>query len=362
MSSRSNAVDEYLTLIGVAKSYDGRQMAVSDVNLTARKGEFVTFLGPSGSGKTTTLMMISGFENPTAGSIVLGGNDITMIKPYQRNIGMVFQNYALFPHMTVWKNVAFPLRMRSVRGKEMSQRVGEVLELVGLSEHATKHPRELSGGQQQRVALARGLVFKPELLLLDEPLGALDKNLRERMQIEIKRVQRETGVTMVYVTHDQSEAMSMSDRIVVFNRAKIEQIGLPSEIYDRPASRFVGEFVGDSNFLTASLDCGQSKVLNVAEVGQIRVDPLLEIPTGRVHVLLRPERIGIASQFKQSHPNKFDFSIEKKINFGEYCLLIGRIGNQQIRIRTHPRDSISLSEGQTHRISWDIGDMHIVAT
>ena len=244
----------YLRLREVAKSYDGRTNAVDDVSIDIGRGEFVTFLGPSGSGKTTTLLMIAGFETPTGGVIELGGHDLTLSKPYERNIGMVFQNYALFPHMTAAKNVLFPLKMRHFPKRDMQARAERMLELVGLSRFAERYPRELSGGQQQRVALARGLVFNPDVLLLDEPLGALDKNLREQMQVEIKRIHREIGITMIYVTHDQTEAMTMSDRVAVFSNGKVEQIGSPLEVYNRPANRFVGEFIGDSNFFAGRVD------------------------------------------------------------------------------------------------------------
>jgi putative spermidine/putrescine transport system ATP-binding protein len=208
----------YLRLRKVVKSYDGKTNAVDDISIDVERGEFITLLGPSGSGKTTTLLMIAGFETPTSGVIELGGRNLVWSKPYERNIGMVFQNYALFPHMTAAKNVLFPLRMRRFPKKEINARVERMLELVGLRRFADRYPRELSGGQQQRVALARGLVFNPDVLLLDEPLGALDKNLREQMQVEIKRIHREVGITMIYVTHDQTEAMTMSDRIAVFCR------------------------------------------------------------------------------------------------------------------------------------------------
>ncbi|HET7255663.1 MAG TPA: ABC transporter ATP-binding protein, partial [Xanthobacteraceae bacterium] len=223
----------YLRLREVVKSYDGKTNAVDDVSIDIERGEFVTFLGPSGSGKTTTLLMIAGFETPTGGVIELDGRDLTLSKPYERNIGMVFQNYALFPHMTAAKNVLFPLKMRGFPKRDMTVRVERMLELVGLSRFAERYPRELSGGQQQRVALARGLVFNPDVLLLDEPLGALDKNLREQMQVEIKRIHREIGITMIYVTHDQTEAMTMSDRVAVFCNGKVEQIASPLEVYNR---------------------------------------------------------------------------------------------------------------------------------
>ncbi len=225
----------YLRLRNVVKSYDGKTNAVDDITIDITRGEFVTFLGPSGSGKTTTLMMIAGFETPTSGVIDLDGRDLVLSRPYERNIGMVFQNYALFPHMTAAKNVLFPLKMRRFPREDMQARVGKILDLVGLSRFADRYPRELSGGQQQRVALARGLVFNPDVLLLDEPLGALDKNLREQMQVEIKRIHREVGITMIYVTHDQTEAMTMSDRVAVFCNGKVEQVGSPLEVYNRPA-------------------------------------------------------------------------------------------------------------------------------
>ena len=261
----------YLDLRDLEKSYDGRTNAVDHVSISVEKGEFITFLGPSGSGKTTTLMMVAGFEEPSSGQIVLAGQNLTRQRPWQRNIGMVFQNYALFPHMTVAQNVAFPLRMRRVKQVDARRQVSEMLALVGLADFARRHPRELSGGQQQRVALARGLVFSPDVLLLDEPLGALDKNLREQMQMEIKRIHREVGITMIYVTHDQTEAMSMSDRVVVFNRGRVEQCGPPLEVYKRPQTRFVGEFIGDSNFFAGHVGRGRPDMIEIEQIGSIRL-------------------------------------------------------------------------------------------
>jgi len=280
----------YLRLHRLVKSYDGRVNAVDDISVDIARGEFVTFLGPSGSGKTTTLMMIAGFEEPTSGVIELAGEELTRRKPYERNIGVVFQNYALFPHMTVARNVAFPLRMRRFPRADQAARVRDILALVGLSEYAGRHPRELSGGQQQRVALARGLVFNPDVLLLDEPLGALDKNLREQMQVELKRIHREVGITMVYVTHDQTEAMTMSDRIAVFNHGTLEQVAPPLEVYHRPRTRFVGEFIGDSNFFTGTIDPAHRGRVDVDGLEPIPVDPeaCRRIGSGRVDVLVRP--------------------------------------------------------------------------
>ena len=237
-----------LELAGVSKRYDSI-VAVDALDLSLRAGEFLTLLGPSGSGKTTTLMMVAGLQQPDAGNISLNGTSVARLPPYRRDIGMVFQSYALFPHMTVRRNVAFPLEMRRLTKSEIDRLVDEALALVKLPDHEDRLPKELSGGQQQRVALARAMVYRPALLLMDEPLGALDRKLREQLQLEIKRVHRERGISVLYVTHDQEEALTMSDRIAVMNRGRIEQIGTPEELYDRPATRFVASFIGDTNFL-----------------------------------------------------------------------------------------------------------------
>jgi putative spermidine/putrescine transport system ATP-binding protein len=230
--------------------------AVDGVNLEVRDGEFLTLLGPSGSGKTTTLRMIAGFMSPSSGSIEIGGTDMTRVPPYRREVGMVFQNYALFPHMTAGQNVAFPLEMRRVERAEIKRRVGEALALVRLEGFADRYPRQLSGGQQQRIALARAVVFSPRLLLMDEPLGALDKKLREALQLEIVRISRELGATVIYVTHDQEEALVMSDRIAIFKLGRIEQLGSGEDLYDRPVSLFVADFIGESSILRGRLERG----------------------------------------------------------------------------------------------------------
>ncbi|HEV8489988.1 MAG TPA: ABC transporter ATP-binding protein [Candidatus Limnocylindrales bacterium] len=228
--------------------------AVDGVDLEVRDGEFLTLLGPSGSGKTTTLRMIAGFMTQTSGTIEIGGTDMTRIPPYRRDVGMVFQNYALFPHMTAGQNVAFPLEMRRLARPEINRRVGEALALVRLESLAGRYPRQLSGGQQQRIALARAVVFSPRLLLMDEPLGALDKKLREALQLEIVRVSRELGATVIYVTHDQEEALVMSDRIAIFKNGRIEQLGSGEDLYDRPVSMFVADFIGESSILRGRLE------------------------------------------------------------------------------------------------------------
>ena len=283
-----------LELRSVSKSY-GPVTAVSDLSLELAKGEFLSLLGPSGSGKTTTLMMISGLLQPTTGDILLEGRPITPLPPYKRNIGVVFQNYALFPHLTVAKNIAFPLTMRKAGRSEVASRVRKVLELVGLANHGGRYPRQLSGGQQQRVALARAMVFEPPILLMDEPLGALDKKLREQMQLEIKRLHRDLDMSIIYVTHDQEEALVMSDRIAVFNVGRLQQVGTPTQLYERPATRFVAEFIGESNMFpaVAGSTANGFSVLDTAGV-RLRAMAARPLQAGtRVVVSVRPERIAL---------------------------------------------------------------------
>ncbi len=247
-------MDAVVRFVGVHKTYDGATRVVDRLDLDIERGEFLTLLGPSGSGKTTTLMMLAGFEAPTAGEILLEGRAIGRLPPHKRDIGMVFQNYALFPHMTVAENVGFPLSVRGIAKNDVAERVQRALAMVQLSGLGDRRPAQLSGGQQQRVAVARALVFEPKLVLMDEPLGALDKQLREQMQLEIRRLHRELGVTMVYVTHDQAEALTMSDRIAVFRQGRIQQIGTPEEIYERPANAFVARFIGENNRIVGTVE------------------------------------------------------------------------------------------------------------
>jgi len=252
-SDRAAAIE----LTGVTKSYRAREgdvQAVHDLSLRIYQGEFFSLLGPSGCGKSTTLRMIAGFEQPDTGQVLLNGRNVVGVPPNRRDVNMVFQNYALFPHLTVSQNIAYGLRRKGVSRKEIATRVGEMLDVMELAPLASRRPRGLSGGQQQRVALARALVTRPGALLLDEPLGALDLKLRQAMQVELKRIQREVGISFVYVTHDQSEALIMSDRIAVMHAGRVQQIGAPREVYDRPATAFVAGFIGSSNILTGRVD------------------------------------------------------------------------------------------------------------
>ncbi|WP_317056883.1 ABC transporter ATP-binding protein [Roseovarius rhodophyticola] len=279
-----------LKLSDIGKAY-GPVDAAKDINLDVAPGEFVTFLGPSGSGKTTTLMMVAGFTEPTEGHIHLQGKPLDPIPVWKRDIGMVFQHYALFPHMSVAQNVAFPLEMRGVPKADRRRRVDEALEMVGLAGMGLRLPKELSGGQQQRVALARAMVFKPSLLLMDEPLGALDKKLREHMQIEIMHLHKNLGATVLYVTHDQEEALVMSDRIAVFNDGRIEQIGSPRDLYEAPDTKFVADFIGQTNFIAGSVEQITGKTGAVRGLrGQLSRD----LPEGSGAVLaVRPERLHV---------------------------------------------------------------------
>jgi spermidine/putrescine transport system ATP-binding protein len=286
------AATEYdIRLIGLTKRFD-EVVAVDAISLDIDRGYFFALLGPSGCGKTTTLRMIGGFEEPTEGRIELGGVDVAPLPPYKRDVNTVFQSYALFPHLSIFENVAFGLRRRGVRGGELRTRVVEALELVGLAGLERRKPRQLSGGQQQRIALARALVNRPRVLLLDEPLGALDLKLRKEMQLELKRIQHEVGITFVHVTHDQEEAMTMADRIVIMNSGHIEQLGTPSELYESPRTAFVAGFLGVSNLLEGEVVGADGvKLSDGTEVG---VAPAaLAGKSGTVQIGVRPEKIRI---------------------------------------------------------------------
>jgi len=284
-----------VTLVGVSKAY-GRTVAVNNVSLDVGEGEFVTLLGPSGSGKTTTLMLIAGFERPTIGEILVRGESVVARPPEKRDIGMVFQSYALFPHMTVFENVAFPLRTRRLAGPEVARRVDEALDAVRMPGLDGRYPRQLSGGQQQRVALARALVYRPSLLLMDEPLGALDKKLREEMQSELKTLQRELGITTLYVTHDQQEALALSDRIAIMNGGDLVQVGSPLALYEHPATEFVAGFLGDVNLVdgvAAEVASGLVRVQISDGPEVLTLGGLPQAAGKRVRLTIRPERLEI---------------------------------------------------------------------
>ena len=323
--------DPLVRFSGVQKTYDGQTLVVRDLNLDIQSGEFLSLLGPSGSGKTTTLMMLAGFESPTSGEIILAGKPITKTPPHKRNFGMVFQNYALFPHMTLADNVAYPLTVRKVDKAEREARVIKALDMVHLGGKGDRFPGQLSGGQQQRVALARALVFNPQLVLMDEPLGALDKQLREHMQIELKELHRKLGLTFVYVTHDQSEALTMSDRVAVFNDGLIQQIDVVTQLYETPANRFVAGFVGDNTVFEAKatgIDGGQCSVTLPCGTTLKGVNVNAATEGQAVQACIRPERIHVQMGTQPRPVNSLPASVIDVIYFGDHLRLRCTVANQ----------------------------------
>ena len=315
------ASEALVTFRGVQKTYDGTSLVVRDLNLDIQRGEFLSLLGPSGSGKTTTLMMLAGFESPTAGEICLNGQPITRTPPHKRNFGMVFQNYALFPHMTVAENIAYPLHVRKLPRAELEAKVKRALEMVQMDTMGMRYPAQMSGGQQQRVALARALVFDPQLVLMDEPLGALDKQLREHMQIELKALHRRLGVTFVYVTHDQAEALTMSDRVAVFNDGRIQQIDRVDRLYETPVNRFVANFVGDNAVLQAKVHATNGDTCDVVLPSGERLQGINVNRAGvgdAVQCSVRPERIDLA---EAARPNTVSGTVMDIIYFGDHLRL-----------------------------------------
>jgi len=358
-----------LVLRALTKHF-GSAVAVDGIDLDVRPGEFLPLLGPSGSGKTTTLRMVAGFMAPTSGSIEIDGSDMTRVPPHRRDVGMVFQNYALFPHMTAAENVAFPLRMRRRPGAEIKKRVGEALDLVKLGSFGDRYPRQLSGGQQQRIALARAVVFEPRLLLMDEPLGALDRKLRESLQLEIIRVSRELGATVLYVTHDQEEALVMSDRIAIFSMGRIEQLGSGADLYDRPASLFVADFIGESNILRGryEVDGGAGGWMTRDEtrwrVGAASAGRSDVASGAAAALVVRPERMRVlADGATPDGLNTADATVDEVLYLGpdiKYQLALP--WGQRISIR-EPRelDARELARGERVRIGWKVEDGLLVA-
>ena len=305
-------------LENVRKSFKD-MVAVDDLSLTVEAGEFFSLLGPSGCGKTTTLRMIGGFEDPSGGKIHLGGEEVSDLPPYKRNVNTVFQSYALFPHLSVYENVAYGLKRKKVAKDEIGRRVDDMIKLVDLEGLGDRRPNQLSGGQQQRVALGRALVNRPQVLLLDEPLGALDLKLRKQMQIELKRIQSEVGITFIYVTHDQEEAMTMSDRLAVMNAGRMEQIGAPQEVYEFPATEFVASFLGASNLLEGDIESSNSVAKIRLRSGGLIVAAAERLPasTGVVKVGVRPEKLTIG-RAADTAPTEGDNSVDATVTMSTY--------------------------------------------
>lgn len=353
----TKSTDAFVEFERVQKSYDGENLVVKDLNLSMPKGEFLTMLGPSGSGKTTCLMMLAGFETATHGDIRLNGTSINNIPPHKRGIGMVFQNYALFPHMTVAENLSFPLEVRKVGKSEREEKIMRTLGMVQMADFAGRRPAQLSGGQQQRIALARALVFEPELVLMDEPLGALDKQLRETLQFEITRLAHDLGITVVYVTHDQTEALTMSDRVAVFDDGRIQQLAPPDQLYEAPENSFVAQFIGENNTLDGvvkeikggvamvQLDSGeliQAKPINVTKAGE------------RTRVSIRPERV----EFDKSRMKDGAFTLKAEvlefIYMGDIFRTRLRVAGRDdfvVKTRNAP-DQVRLTPGTQIEIGW----------
>lgn len=346
---------------GIQKTYDGEHLVVKNLDLDISKGEFVTLLGPSGSGKTTTLMMLAGFEVPTHGEIYLAGRPINNMPPHKRDIGMVFQNYALFPHLTIEENVAFPLSVRKINKAEAQERVRTALRMIKLENLAQRRPAQLSGGQQQRVALARALVFNPQLVLMDEPLGALDKRLREQMQLEIKQLHETMGITVVYVTHDQSEALTMSDRIAVFNDGIVQQIDKPNALYERPVNSFVANFIGENNVLAGTvedIERGYCRVA-LASGGSVVARAVNVAGAGAATSLsVRPERVSILTEAANcDRPNRLPATVQNTIYVGDHMLAMLQVASDvNFMVKLQPGARGELSHGQSVSITFNPED------
>ncbi|MBL8344398.1 MAG: ABC transporter ATP-binding protein [Rubrivivax sp.] len=361
----------FLVLDKLTKRYE-QSVAVDSLSLAVERGEFIALLGPSGCGKTTTLQMIAGFVEPSAGRIVLDGKDLARTKPSQRGLGIVFQSYALFPHMTAAQNVAFGLQMRKLGAAEVERRVQEVLELVGLAGLAGRYPRRMSGGQQQRVALARALVIKPQILLLDEPLSNLDAKLREGMQIELRQIQRALGTTTVLVTHDQGEAMALADRIVVMNQGRAEQIGAPHQTYEWPATPFVADFLGKTNLLAGRVDARRQQ-LDIAGAHWMLTaeqrQALAQVASSRdddaaaremaVHVTLRPEKIRLLPAGMVALGPSIEAQVRTRIFQGNHWLYQVSALGQTLTVIAQNSGHTPPGEGEPVRLSWAAEDLRL---
>jgi putative spermidine/putrescine transport system ATP-binding protein len=349
--------DSFVVFDHVQKSYDGETLVVKDLNLRIAKGEFLTMLGPSGSGKTTCLMMLAGFETATSGEITLDGRPINQVPPHKRGIGMVFQNYALFPHMTVGENLSFPLEVRGIGKADRETKVKRALDMVQMGAFINRRPAQLSGGQQQRIALARALVFDPALVLMDEPLGALDKQLREHMQFEIKHLHDNLGITVVYVTHDQGEALTMSDRIAVFNDGRIQQLASPSDLYERPENSFVAGFIGENNKLHGKVE----EVTDGRALVRLPTGELIDATPVNVHrkgqstvVSIRPERVEFKTELLPSDAHLIEAEVVEVIYMGDLFRTVLKVaGSSDFVIKS--RNTLGqrvLTPGERVKIGW----------
>ncbi|MGA1697121.1 MAG: ABC transporter ATP-binding protein [Arenicellales bacterium] len=355
-----SADDVFVRFREVQKSYDGETLVVKNLNLDIPRGEFVTMLGPSGSGKTTCLMMLAGFEPATHGEIYLGDRPINAVPPHKRGIGMVFQNYALFPHMTVSENLAFPLEVRRMSKSEIASRVKRALDMVQLGAFGERRPAQLSGGQQQRVAVARALVFDPDLVLMYEPLGALDKQLREQMQYEIKHIHESLGVTVVYVTHDQAEALTMSNRIAVFDDGVIQQLASPSDLYERPENAFVAQFIGENNRLHGTVQTINGDQCKVTLESGEEIQALKVNVNGvgdKTTLSLRPERVEVNPEAGK-FPNVFNAKVEELIYLGDHIRTRATVcGNSEFIVKIpNASHHASLNKGDLVTFGWSMED------
>ena len=349
--------DAFVAFEHVQKSYDGVSLVVKDLNLSIAKGEFLTMLGPSGSGKTTCLMMLAGFETATSGEIKLAGRPINQVPPHKRNIGMVFQNYALFPHMTVGENLSFPLEVRGM-GKDVREaKVKRALDMVQMGAFINRRPSQMSGGQQQRIALARALVFEAELVLMDEPLGALDKQLREHMQFEIKHLHNNLGITVVYVTHDQGEALTMSDRVAVFNDGRIQQLAPPADLYERPDNSFVAQFIGENNKLLGTIQelSGDKALVRLVTGELIDATPVNVTAVGQnTLVSIRPERVEFKPDMMPEGAHKVAAEVLEVIYMGDILRVRLRVAGSDdfVMKMRNTLGQTRLSPGQKIDVGW----------
>ena len=349
--------DGFVVFDRVQKSYDGVALVVKDLNLSIGKGEFLTMLGPSGSGKTTCLMMLAGFETATSGEITLDGRPINQVPPHKRGIGMVFQNYALFPHMTVGENLSFPLEVRGMTKDERETKVKRALDMVQMGAFINRRPAQLSGGQQQRIALARALVFDPALVLMDEPLGALDKQLREHMQFEIKHLHENLGITVVYVTHDQGEALTMSDRVAVFNDGRIQQLAPPADLYERPDNSFVAQFIGENNKLLGTIEeLSDGKALVRLETGEIiDATPVNVTEKGqKTLVSIRPERVEFKPDMMPAGAHKIGAEVLEVVYMGDILRVRMRVAGAEdfVMKMRNTLEQTRLKMGDKLQVGW----------